>query len=296
VVTDEQQIGKFRLDAGFRMISGYIVEWGGFGIEGSGTGFDKVEPIEDEPAPFEWQSALGASYPLTNSSSLHYNFSGGTIAPRKGSLTEEGKSPETETRLQHDLGFRYKSQSQHEITLSAFYTQRNNAINYNGLTITLGDGQIMELYENLDKRSYGMELATKWNIPILRSSLFANAMLMKGEMDDEGTMKDDVQLPKVILNTGFYFDYSGFDANFFVNYTGPYTNNRFVNPKWVKDNGDFPLGDFVSADLTAGYTFKGRFSKRVFVEVKNILDQEYMTVAGYPDQGRLFMAGIKINY
>ncbi len=296
VVTDEQQIGKFRLDAGLRIISGYIVEWGGFGIEGSGTGFEKVEPITNESAPFEWQSALGVSYPLSNSSSLHYNFSGGTIAPRKGSLNNDGEIPETETRLQHDLGFRYKSQSHHEITLSAFYTQRNNAISYNGLTITLGDGQIMELYENLDKRSYGMELASKWNIPLLRSSLFANAMLMKGEVDKKGTMVDDAQLPKVILNTGFYFDYSGFDTNFFVNYTGPYTNNRFVNPKWVKENGDFPLGDFVSADLTVGYTFRGKFSKRVFVEVKNILDQEYMTVAGYPDQGRLFMAGVKINY
>ena len=99
----------------------------------------------------------------------------------------------------------------------------------------------------------------------------------------------------IILNGGWYFEWSRFDANLMVNYTGPYTNNRFVNPNWVKQNGDFPLGDFVSADLTAGYTFQGKYSKRIFAEIKNILDKKYMTVAGYPEVGRMFLAGVKIN-
>ncbi len=153
----------------------------------------------------------------------------------------------------------------------------------------------MELYENVDKRSFGVELSTKWNVPVIHTFFFANAMLMKGEKEKEDKMVDDTQLPNIILNGGFYFDYSRFDANLMVNYTGPYINNRFVNPKWVKDNGDFPLGDFVAADFNVGYTFAGKFSKRLFVEVKNILDQNYMTVAGYPDPGRIFMAGIRIK-
>jgi len=118
---------------------------------------------------------------------------------------------------------------------------------------------------------------------------------MKGEKESEDGMVNDEQLPRVILNAGLYFDYSSFDANVFVNYNGPYTNNRFVNPAWVQEHGDFPLGDFLSLDATAGYTFSGRFTARFFVEVKNILDKKYMTVAGYPDPGRLLMAGVKIS-
>lgn len=297
VLTDEQKVGKFLFDAGVRIIGGYIVEWGGFGIEGSGSGFQKVPPIEDEAAPFEWQSIIGASYVLSGFSSLHYNFSGGTIAPRKGSLTAEGTSPENEARFQHDLGFRYKSPSQNEISVSSFYTKRKNAIDFSGQIIVTDGDLVMELYENLDKRSYGVEVSGKLNVPALHSNLFANALFMNAKKEEEDNkMAEDKQLPKVILNGGLYFDYSGFDANLFINYTGPYSNNRFVNPVWVKQNGDFPLGDFVSIDFTTGYTFSGKFSTRVFIEVKNILDEKYYTVAGYPDPGRIFQAGVKIYY
>jgi iron complex outermembrane receptor protein len=295
VIASEQKVGKFLFDAGFRLIGGHIVEWGGFGIEGSGGAFREVEPIEDEAAPVEWQSVLGASFIISGTSSLHYNFSGGTIAPRKGSLTGEGKNPENEGRFQHDLGFRYKSANRSEISVSSFFAQRNHSIDFSGQTIVTENDLVMELYENTDKRSYGIEMSAKLNVPSLHSYIFGNALLMKGEKESNGSMVKDEQLPQVILNTGFYFESSGFDANVFVNYTGPYTNNRFVNSAWVQEHGDFPLGDFLSFDLTTGYTFSGRFTTRLFVEVKNILDQKYMTVAGYPDPGRLFMAGIKIS-
>lgn len=295
VVASEQKVGKFMFDAGLRLISGYIEKWGGFGIEGSATGFQNVAPIENQMAPMEWQAVAGASYLLSPAASLHYNFSGGTIAPRKGSLTEAGETPETEGRFQHDLGIRFKTKNQDEIAVTAFFTRRNNAVDYSGGTVVTENNLVMELYENLDKRSYGVELSTKWNIPALHSFVFANGLLMKGEKESGGTMTDDVQLPNIILNGGWYFEWSRFDANLMINYTGPYTNNRFVNPNWVKQNGDFPLGDFVSGDLTAGYTFQGKYSKRIFAEVKNILDKKYMTVAGYPEVGRMFLAGVKIN-
>ncbi len=296
VIADEQKIGRFLLDAGFRLIGGYINEWGGFGIEGSAAGFQNVAPIIDQAAPIEWQSALGGSYVLSPVSSLHYNFSGGTIAPRNGSLTAQGTIPQNETRLQHDLGFRIKTQNQNEITVSTFYTQRKNALDLSGKTVISENDLIVELYENLDKRNFGVELATNLNVPLLHSSVFANATFMKGEKDAGDKMLDDNQLPNVILNTGFLYEHSGIDANLYVHYTGPYSNNRFVNPKWVAENGDYPLGDFVSADLTSGYTFSGKFPTRIFIEVKNILDKKYQTVAGYPDQGRLFQMGVKINF
>lgn len=295
VVASEQKAGKFLFDAGFRLIGGHIVEWGGFGIEGSGAGFKNVAPIENQAAPVEWQSVFGASYVLSGVSSMHYNFSGGTIAPRKGSLTGEGERPKNEGRFQHNLGFRYKTPNRSELSVSTFLTRRNNSIDFSGQTIVTDNDLVMELYENTDKCSYGIEMSTKLNVPSLHIYVFGNALLMKGEKESNGSMIKDEKLPQVILNTGFYFDHSGFDVNIFINYTSQYTNNRFVNRNWIQEHGNFHLGDFVSADLTTGYTFSGRFNTRGFVEVKNILNQKYMTVAGYPDPGRLILTGIIIR-
>ena len=295
VIANEQSVGRFVFDAGFRLIGGYIEEWGGFGIEGSAAGFGNVEPITHLAAPLEWQSALGASMAISSNAFLHYNISGGTIAPRKGSLTNEGVAPDNESRLQHDLGFRIKTPKRNEVSVSTFYTLRNQAIDFSGQTIVTDNDLVMELYENTDKRSYGLELSAKVNVPAIRSSIFANGMLMKAEKETGGRMVKDMQLPEIILNSGVYSEYEGFDFNVLVNYTGAYTNNRFVIPSWVLQYGDFPLGDFVAADVSAGYTFKGNFDKRVFVEVKNILNDPFMTVAGYPDPGRLIMAGIRIK-
>lgn len=295
VIADEQKVGKFLLDAGLRMIGGYIAEWGGFGIEGSAAGFQHVAPIEDQAAPLEWQSVAGASYVLSGASSFHYNFSGGTIAPRKGSLTDNGTSPETEGRFNHELGFRYHLHDKFEFLVSSFYTKRRDAIDFSGETIATQDDLVMELYENLDKRSYGIELSSKVNIPAVHSYLFANAMLMKGEKEVNNEMTDDNQLPNIILNGGLLFDYTGFDASLFAHHTGNYSNNRFVNPAWTRAHGDFPLGDFVSVDMNIGYSLQGKYTTRFFVEMKNALDKRFMTVAGYPDPGRIFMAGLKIT-
>ncbi len=296
VIASEQRIGRFLLDGGIRLIGGYIEEFGGFGIEGSAAGFQNVEPIIDEPAPLEWQSVLGATYILSPQSSLHYNFSGGTIAPRHGSIDDQGTTPGNENRLQHDLGFRYTTSRRDELSVSAFYIRRNHALELSGGTLLTEADRLVELYQNIDKRSYGLELVTRVSLPFIHSFLFANATLMRGEnITGTGPEKDE-RLPNTILNFGFQFDRSGFDANLYVNYTGPYSNNRFVSGAWTEEHGSFPLGDFTAVNITAGYTFDRRFSARIFAEARNLLDHRYLTVAGYPDSGRLFSLGARIFF
>lgn len=296
VIASEQKAGRFLFDGGLRVISGYIVEFGGFGVEGSAAGLQSVDPIENEMAPFEWQSIFGISYLLSNKLSLHYNFAGGTIAPRRGSSNEQGIRPANETRLQHDLGFIYESAGNNEVAVSAFFAQRQDALELSGATVISENDHLVELYENIDKLNYGIELSTKLNVRILHSFLFANATLMKGKNEISDGMEKDNKLPGIILNTGVLFEYAGYDANIFVNYTGPYTNNRFVRGPWIAEHGDFPLGDFVAVDITTGYSFEYRYSARIFLEIRNVLDQKYLTVAGYPDTGRLFHSGIKISF
>ncbi len=295
VVASEHQAGRFLFDAGLRIIGGYISEWGGFGIEGGAAGLQNIEPIKNETVPLEWQSVLGSTWLLPGPYSLHYTISAGTLAPRTGSLNSEFERPDYEARFQHDLGLLYRSPDLNEFSFTAFYAQRRNALELSG-EIEAADAYYVELFQNLDKRTYGVELSGRWNIPWLHSRFFANATLMRGENEIDGDMVKDEKLPNLIINSGILFDYRQWDFNLFIHHTGPYVNNRFVRGPWIAQNGDYPLGDYLSIDLTTGYTFYvGNFSARIFGEVKNLLDERYETVAGYPDPGRLIHGGFRLD-
>ena len=296
VVADEHKAGHFVFDGGVRLISDYIKEWGAFGIEGSGSKFKDVQPIKNERAPLVWQTVLGASYLHSQSSSFHGHVAGGNIAPRKGSLTEEGTTPENEIRLQYDAGFKKISTSGDELTFSLFYVDRKNAIGYSGKTIEDEDGNIMELYENRDKRNFGIELDARKKLPVIHLSVFANITLMKSEARTEGEFVKDTETPGIITNAGIMFDNNLFDVNLFANYTGAYENDRFVDKTWIKENGKAPLGDFFSVNLTSGYTFGKSKNTRFYIEIKNLLNVKYQTVAGYPDNGRMLFTGVKIKF
>ena len=53
---------------------------------------------------------------------------------------------------------------------------------------------------------------------------------------------------------------------------------------------------FVTTDVTCGYAFSRKIKLRIFMEVKNILDVKYETVAGYPATGRLIQGRIKLDF
>ena len=296
VVADEHKVGRFVLDGGFRLISDYIKEWGAFGIEGAGSKFKGVEPIKNETAPLVWQTVFGASYLLSQSSSLHGHVAGGNIAPRKGSLTEQGTTPENEIRLQYDAGFKKITTTGDELTFSLFYVDRKNAIGYSGETIIDDNGNLMELYENRDKRNFGVEIDARKVLPVFHLSVFANLTFMQSEMRVNGIMEKDTETPEIISNAGIMFDNNSFDINLFANYIGAYENDRFVDKNWVIENGKAPLGNFLSLNLTTGYTFGKTKNTRVYVEAKNLADIKYQTVAGYPDNGRMLFAGVKIKF
>ncbi len=296
VVADEHKAGRFVFDAGLRLISDYIKEWGAFGIEGAGSKFAGVQPIKNETAPLVWQSVFGTSYLLSQSSSFHGHFAGGNITARKGSLTSEGMTPENEMRFQYDAGFKKINRAGDELTFSFFYVDRRNAIVYSGETISDDAGNLMELYENRDKRNLGIEIDARKVLPVFHLSLFANLTFMQSEMRVNGEMEKDTETPEIIANTGIMYDYNSFDINLFANSIGAYENDRFVDKTWVAENGKFPLGDFLSLNLTSGYTFGKSKKTRVYIEAKNLTDVKFYTVAGYPDNGRMVFLGVKMQF
>ena len=294
VVTDQQRWGKWLVDGGFRLTQEYYKEWGGFALEGSGGDFTDVKPITNEWQPPVWQASAGVTRPVHTSLSLLGNVSAGVVAPRTGAITEDGTMPDNEKRTNVDVGIIKQFDKKISLTVTAFLVSRIDAIDYSGETLELENGDIVELYKNEDKRNYGVEVDFKMPVATYLS-IFANATAMKGEVKDStGWAKDD-EIPVFIGNVGASLTLSRFDFNAFMNYTGAYKNDRFVDKKYLQQYGKAPLGNFFNVNLTTGYTIGTKKNIRIFVEVNNLLNQKFQTVAGYPDYGTIISGGVKVK-
>jgi vitamin B12 transporter len=97
------------------------------------------------------------------------------------------------------------------------------------------------------------------------------------------------------LATGLAFaDRSGFSGRINVTYTGPQQVDD-----WEETNTVVQLGSFVVTDLTLSYRFLqseklGDFTVRG--ELRNLFDQDYAYVKGYPMPGRSAFVGLKWEF
>jgi len=296
VISDQHDFGRLLFDAGFRLTQEYYAEWGGFSIEGSGSSFSMVEPIVDEWQVPVWQATSGLSYSLKGNSSMHLSVAAGMVNPRKGALNEAGETPDNETRVNLDLGHVKNFERGGKFSLVTFLVNRRKAIEYSGNTRELNENEIIELYQNTDKRNYGVEAEFKSAILHKTISFFSNLAFMKGEVDDEGNWKDDDEMPNFIANAGVNLQRDRFDVNAYFHYTGAYKNDRFVSKDYIDEFGKAPLGNFLTFDTTLGYNLGKKRNARIFVEGKNLFDIKYQTVPGYPDFGRIVSLGLMYNY
>ena len=296
VVTDQHTWGNLLIDGGVRVTGQYFANWGGFSLEGAPGIFNKVESIVDEWQSPEWQATFGLTYAFSEHSQLNFSYAGGVVSPRKGGLTEDRKRPHNETRMNVDLGYTLKSASAGSLAVTAFLVNRANGITYSSKTMENEDGVIMELYKNVDLRNYGVEVDYRSPVFFRSLSFFTNATLMLGQRNEQDKWKKDEELPCFIANLGTNFQRGRWDVNAYLNYVGPYENDRFMAKDYVSKFGKAPLGDFLTVDLTAGYRLGKSKNLRLFVEGHNLFDNKYSTAAGYTDKGRLLFGGFDIRF
>ncbi|TKG96506.1 TonB-dependent receptor [Puteibacter caeruleilacunae] len=297
ILTGEKHWNDFMWDAGIRVTREYYEDWGGFSIEGSGGKFKSVAGIEDQWQPATVQTTTGVIYSLNEDSQVALNLSGGSIAPRSGALNNDGEKPDSEKRLNIDLGYSYHPWTGTAFKLSLFSNRRYDAIGYSGKTIEQADGLIMELYKNSEKRNLGVECEFKGNLIKKYAQLFANVTYMNPQEKVESEWIDDEETPNVLGNVGINSEIQKFEMNFLLNFTGKYENDRFVSKQWIAENGKAPLGDFTDVQLKVAYNFDlGRQQHgKIFIESFNLLDKKYQTVAGFPNAGIQFRTGFKLN-
>jgi iron complex outermembrane receptor protein len=292
VLVDEQRIGPATLDAGIRWTKTYLNDYGAFNIEGDGAQFKNVTPIQDQWEPAILQGSLGASYRINNSLSLYLNSATGQIKPRQGSLTTELSEPLNETRSKIDVGAVRKIGSSGKISLTAFGVIQKNAIALSGDTYLDTQTNIRrELYLNRDQNQVGVEFELVAPKMFNLLSPFLNSMVMKSSVKEAGSMVANKENPVCIASGGVYLDKKSFDLNLLCKYVSPFENDRFA----AIADGPQPLGDFLTIDLSGGYTTKGKVPVRIYFKMRNLTDNKYSTVIGYPDFGRMILAGVQIK-
>lgn len=289
VIVDEHRWGNLTIDGGLRLRRTHIGALGRFVTDG--RPLRGLPAIEDEWEPMLYQATLGGSYEFSNSLSLHLNMANGQIRPREGTLNQELEPLSNENRLKTDLGLETRIRNFGNLNLVGFFTRQKDAIALSGDTHETEDGRIMSLYLNRNQRQYGTELEIKTRNLSDFAQLFANTTYMYSSKEDNGTWRENTEIPNFIANAGGYFYMGNFDVNIFGKYLSSFESSRFSG-----DGEPKPLGDFVDLNSTIGYNLdENNFDGRIYLEIHNILDREYSTVVGYPDFGREFTLGVRMK-
>lgn len=287
VIVDEHRIGALTVDGGFRWAKTFINEFGGFGINGSGKGFAKVEPIKDQWQPAVPQASFGMAYTFPNLGTVNLHFSAGEVKPLPGSLDVNLSEPLNETRVKVDIGLRKFWREAGQISAVGFATLQKNALVLSGKTYS-APSRIMELYLNRDQDQYGVELEVR-SVKILQvMETFFNMTAMNSRARQAGEMRRNGELPQWISSGGIYLLHGSFDGAVLGKYVSGYASARFAA------NGvPQPLGNFFVVNANFGWTVGKTYTTRFYLEYKNLTDVHYATVVGYPDFGRQVTIGIR---
>lgn len=287
-VVDDIDFGNLDLSLGYRFTREYVKEFGGFNIEGTAGNLFAVKVHDEWSDPLHTLN-FGLSYAINDFSRLFGNISWGQLASEPGMLTADYKRPGSEDRIKIDLGFRQNIESFGDISLAGFYVHRYDAPLASDTTVSLDDIDYA-LYSSEDQKNYGIELEVRSKRFKNGLQIFINSTLMETERTQDGSWKEDKEIPEFILNGGITYIYKKLELAFYAKHVSEYENNRFL------PNGSDPidLGDY--NDYTGQITYYHNIDTRIFMKMENMASTAYSTVAGYPHEGALFSMGFTKSF
>jgi hypothetical protein len=289
-IVDEQVLGRWTLNAGYRASQTYYDEFGGYSLEGSSGKLSTVRTRDTWEDPLHTVSA-GVNYALTDHYSLLGNFTWGHVAAPLSALTTNLTRPNIETRTKLDLGIRGAWPAYGEVTLTAFGVYQDEATIYANATVKDPTGQPVALVRNGLARSYGLELDTRTRRFDFGTQLFLNIVAMHTENHQAGEWKRDTEVPEIIMGGGFSHLWRNWELSFLAKHVSRYDNDRFLDP-----GQRLPLADFVNLSAQLAYWFGKDHRSKVYFSADNLLDQHYSTVNGYPNDGLFVSGGVSLVF
>ena len=291
MISDEQQIGNLTVEGTYRYTRTYVDQFGGFNVEGSPRGGLRSVMVENE-----WEDPLqtfnlGASYALTDLTSLHGNIQYGEIGARPGMLDTDLEMPDTETRIKYDVGIKRSWNEFGEVDLSLFYVDQQDAPLASRQTVIV-EGDPYVLFENADRDNYGIELDTRTRRFDNGLQGFFNTVVMQSRRTQGGDWTDDVETPDVIIGGGAsYLILENLDLSAWLKHVAPYRNQRFA-----AGSDRIGLGNFTELNTKLTYFWGEENQHEVYFAVDNITDREYSTVVGWPNEGRTYRVGLGMTW
>ena len=285
VLMDEQQWDRLTVDAGVRVTRNYYNDYTDQNFNIAGV------PMTSRQIENEWGvptviGTLGAKYQLTKPVALYAHAAAGAVDAPPGAVSLGTNSVQRETRLLLDAGIAIEDRAFGSAKIGGFAVFRQNAIL---LSTNQIDGETFNIYENVEVRQYGLESEYQSIQFLNRFKVFGNATLMASEKFVDGEWTNYREIPNIVAAAGVNAVFGRLDVNVFGKYVSKYENRRFA-----ADGKYHDLGDYVNLNVTAGMTFGRERATRVYVALKNVLNDKYSTVVGYPDYG--FQAFVGLEY
>ena len=289
VIVDEHRFDRLVLDAGIRYTRTYNRERSGRGFTVGGA-IKQQSGVRDEWSDPLVSAALGAVYEASRTTSVYAHVAAGTAGPEPGRETVDGSELTHELRIMGDAGIKVRTDGRGTLKLGGFCVFRNDAAVFDRQERV--SGQWTAYYENSDVAQYGLELEAR-SAPIRGvSTVYFNAAVMESRRKQASGGSGELrQIPECVVNGGVYSRCGAFDCNVFARYVSGYENNRF------NENGEYQdLGDYVDVNVTLGYTFGPAESTRVYVAIRNLLDERYSTVDGWRSYGTEYTVGLRHRF
>lgn len=286
VVMDEHQWDRLTLDGGVRVTRSWYRDYteSTFNITGASLAGRAIEDEWGDPAA---TVTAGAKYRVFEGVALYSHMAAGMVDAPPGAVALESGGLDREGRLILDGGVMLDNSAVGTLSLGAFATLRKDAIL---LDATVIPGEDWRAYVNRDVRHYGLETEGR-TVPLFKYfRFFGSCTLMETEKREGGDWVDYREIPNLITKLGVNTTVNRFDLNFFGKYVSHYENRRFA-----QDGKYHGLGDFFDLNMTAGYTFGTERPARVYVSLKNLLNDKYSTVLGFPDYGFQAFAGLQFS-
>lgn len=285
-VTDEQVLGPWTLNIGYRLSQTYYDEFGGYAVEGESGKLKTVQILN------EWEDPLhtingGAAYAITKDWTLLGNITWSQVAAPLSALNKDLERPKIETRTKVDVGLRRTWPQYGEVTLTVFWVDQKDATVLTNAYIKV-DGVDYALYRNADARNYGVELETRTRRFDWGLQMFANLVAMQTELLNNDAWVRDREVPEVIASGGLSYLFRNWELSVLAKHVSRYENERFLPAKSEPNE----LADYVDLSARLAYHFGKDRRSKVYFSAHNLLNDEYSTVNGYYHDGLTLDGGV----
>jgi outer membrane receptor protein involved in Fe transport len=284
MIADDHDFGRLDTSIGYRWTQEHMEKFGGFNVEGSPSGGLRSVQVDDDWGDPLHSVNLGASYELTDDKSLFGNMAWAQLSPQPGMLNEYLQIPDNEDRYKFDLGLKKLLDGFGQASVTGFFVYQDNAALVTNDTREV-DGEPFALFENGDRKNYGVEIEVQTNRFENGMQFFGNVTAMRTKRTYSGDWDKDDEIPDVVVGGGASYTFEKYEFLVFAKHLSSYENERFL----PGGSPPAPLGDFV--DLGAQLTYRHEKNTEFYVRAENVTDDEYSTVPGYPHDGALFYAG-----